>query len=109
MSTETLRVMPKQSRAQTRIESILDAARTHYAEVGRDRFNTGDVARLAGCSVGTVYRYFEDRVAILDAIDPNRDAANTVIDRLKRVDTEMMTEGQKWIKAREVMGEHGLL
>lgn len=109
MTAETLRVSPTQTRAQQRIEQILDAARKHYDEVGRDRFNTGDVARLAGCSVGTVYRYFEDRVAIMDAIHPNRDAPHRVVDRLKQVDNEFLTEGQKWTHTREVMTEHGLL
>lgn len=109
MTADTLRVSPSQTRAHRRIDQILDAARKHYDEVGRDRFNTGDVAKLAGCSVGTVYRYFEDRVAIMDAIHPNRDDAHVVVKRLTQVDTEMLTEGQKWNRAREVMTEHGLL
>ncbi|WP_213816255.1 TetR/AcrR family transcriptional regulator [Glaciihabitans sp. dw_435] len=41
---------------------------------GRDRFTTADVAAIAGCSIGTLYRYYKDRIAILDAIWPDRDA-----------------------------------
>lgn len=73
MNAELLRKRPAQGRSSDRVKSILAAARTHYAEVGRDRFNTTAVAALAGCSVGTLYRYFEDRVALMDAFVPHRD------------------------------------
>lgn len=66
----TMRVSPSQSRANARVDSILKAAKEHLAEVGRDRFSLGPVQKKAGCSVGTIYRYFEDRVALLNAIDP---------------------------------------
>jgi len=73
---ELLRNKPVQARSQARLEQLETAAREALAdpEIGRDRITTADVARISGCSIGTVYRYFPDRVAILDRIWPDRDA-----------------------------------
>jgi hypothetical protein len=68
-----VRNAPVQRRSQSRLEQIVAAAHRALFENGRDRFTTQQVAELAGCSIGTVYRYFDDRVAILDAIFPDRD------------------------------------
>lgn len=75
-----LRVEPVQSRSAVRIKQITDAAVALYNDptVGRDRMTTQQVADLAGCSIGTVYRYFTDRVALLDAIAPDRDMSPVV-------------------------------
>lgn len=43
---------------------ILDAAGQCFVEKGVARTSMGDVARAAGCSRQTVYRYFEDRTAL---------------------------------------------
>lgn len=67
------RAEPIQSRAVARRESILAAAREVYDEKGRDAFDTKDVAARAGCAIGTLYRYFEDRTDLMDAIHPDRD------------------------------------
>jgi AcrR family transcriptional regulator len=71
---DILRNKPVQERSQARLEQILDAAREALADpaMGRDRFTTADVARISGCSIGTVYRYFPDRIAILDRVWPDR-------------------------------------
>lgn len=75
MNTNNLRVVPKQVRGIERVEAIVSAAKTHYAEAGRDAFHIDTVASLAGCSVPTIYRYFEDRISLLDTVAPDRDAA----------------------------------
>ena len=67
-----LRNRPRQARAQQRLAEIRTAARQVLDTVGRDRFTTEMVAERAGCSIGTVYRYFTDRVALLDDLYPNR-------------------------------------
>ena len=76
----TLRTNPVQSRSQARLDQLKAAAVELYndPEVGRDRLTTAQVADLAGCSIGTFYRYFVDRVAILDAIAPDRDQSPVV-------------------------------
>jgi AcrR family transcriptional regulator len=47
------------SRAAT--ERIIDAAGQLYIERGPGRVSMGEVARAAGCSRATLYRYFSDR------------------------------------------------
>jgi len=70
-----LRNKPLQTRSQVRLDAIKAAAIKLYnnPQIGRDRLTTAQVALLAGCSIGTFYRYFEDRYALLEAIAPDRD------------------------------------
>ncbi|WP_213817042.1 TetR/AcrR family transcriptional regulator [Glaciihabitans sp. dw_435] len=65
---------PVQSRAYATLGKIEDAIRAVLCDpdIGRDRFSTGQVAELAGVSIGTVYRYFPDRRAMLEHIWPER-------------------------------------
>lgn len=94
MSTATLtRVQPVQQRAVTRLERITAAARQAIADHGRDGFTTAHVAHIAGSAIGTVYRYFADRGAILDALYPNRiqglgDPVEPIADRVWIVTTD---------------------
>lgn len=67
-----LRTEPVQGRSSARLAQIEAAARTVIARHGRDAFTTQHIADEAGCSIGTVYRYFVDRVAVLDHLYPER-------------------------------------
>jgi hypothetical protein len=68
-----LRTAALQPRAQARVQAIREAALAHYNAVGRDKFNTAAVAAAAGCSIGTIYRYFANRIALMNDIAPDRD------------------------------------
>jgi AcrR family transcriptional regulator len=68
-----LRTTPKIERSRERLDRIETAAREVIAEKGRDRFTTQDVADRAGVTIGALYRYFGDRVDILDHLYPNRE------------------------------------
>ncbi|GAB3805275.1 hypothetical protein GCM10028798_26820 [Humibacter antri] len=63
-----LRVEPAQERSLARIDALLDAAASVVDEVGFDRLTTAQVAELSRASIGTVYRYFPDRIALLAAL-----------------------------------------
>ncbi len=67
-STVTVRHEPVQARAAQRIEALLDAAAAVVVEHGIEHLTTALVAERAGASIGTVYRYFPDRVAVLVAL-----------------------------------------
>ncbi len=45
-------------------DRILDAAAALFAEHGVTGVGMGDIARVAGCSRATLYRYFPDRAAL---------------------------------------------
>ena len=48
--------------------ALLDAAAKVVHDKGYEELTTANVAEAAGASIGTVYRYFEDRVKVLEAL-----------------------------------------
>jgi AcrR family transcriptional regulator len=63
-----LRNEPVQARSTARLTALLDAAAGAIDEFGYERLTTAMVAERAGASIGTVYRYFPDRIAVLQAL-----------------------------------------
>ena len=63
-----LRNEPVQARSAARLSALLDAAAQIVDEIGYERLTTAMVAERAGASIGTVYRYFPDRIAVLQAL-----------------------------------------
>lgn len=59
---------PKQKRAQTTVAAIVEGATRVLAERGWSGFNTNIVAERAGVSIGSLYEYFPNKQAIIDAI-----------------------------------------
>jgi len=64
----SLRNEPVQARSAARLTGLLDAAAAVIDELGYERLTTAMVAERAGASIGTVYRYFPDRIAVLQAL-----------------------------------------
>src|SRR6478735_280577 len=67
-----MRTIPTQKRARDKVEQVLAAARTVLERDGRDVFTLEAVRQEAGTSIGTVYRYWKDRMELLDEIQPVR-------------------------------------
>ena len=67
-ATALLRNEPVQARSTARLTSLLDAAAEVVDEIGFERLTTAMVAERAGASIGTVYRYFPDRIAVLQSL-----------------------------------------
>ncbi|WP_181043802.1 TetR/AcrR family transcriptional regulator [Actinokineospora auranticolor] len=63
-----VRRTPTQYRASRQIERILDAAARVVAEKGHTGTTTADIAKAATVSIGSVYRYFPDKVAVMRAV-----------------------------------------
>lgn len=63
-----IRVEPVQARSTARVNALLDAAAATMHDHGYEQLTTAMVAERAGASIGTVYRYFPDRVAVLQAV-----------------------------------------
>jgi len=64
-AVENMREIPRQGRARETVDVILEAAAQVLEARGEPGFNTNAVAERAGVSIGTVYRYFPDKQAIL--------------------------------------------
>ncbi len=63
-----IRNEPVQARSTARLATLLDSAAAVIDEIGYERLTTAMVAERAGASIGTVYRYFPDRIAVLQSI-----------------------------------------
>lgn len=63
-----IRNEPMQARSTARLAALLDSAAAVVAEIGYERLTTAMVADGAGASIGTVYRYFPDRIAVLQSL-----------------------------------------
>ena len=76
-----LRKEPVQQRAINTLCDIAAATIKLLADptIGRDRLTTAMVADEAGVSIGTVYAYVIDRVALLDYVWPERDSTYFVL------------------------------
>jgi AcrR family transcriptional regulator len=61
------RKTPVQARSAASVEAILDATIQVLLRVGKERLTTTRVALRAGVSVGTLYQYFPNKSALLQA------------------------------------------
>lgn len=62
------RKLPRQRRSRTTVESIKQATLELLSEVGLQGFGTDRIAERAGVSIGSLYQYFPNREAILQAV-----------------------------------------
>jgi AcrR family transcriptional regulator len=63
------RRQPQQQRSQKRVAQILQAAAEVFWEVGYDAATTHAIAQRAQTAVGTLYRFFPNKLAIFHALE----------------------------------------
>jgi AcrR family transcriptional regulator len=63
-----MRKLPKQQRSRALVESLIDATAATLAERGLDNTTTNHIAEAAGVSVGSLYQYFPDKEALIEAL-----------------------------------------
>ncbi len=66
--SDRLRNAPIQARSRERLRRVLDAADEVLAADGAGAFTTTRVATRAGVPIGSVYRFFPDKEAIVEAL-----------------------------------------
>ena len=66
--TKPLRRVPVQGRSVARVGRMLDACATLVDEVGYDGLTTTLLAERAGVAIGSVYQFFPDKRAIVQAL-----------------------------------------
>jgi AcrR family transcriptional regulator len=62
------RKTPVQARSTASVDAILEATIQVLLDVGKERLTTTKVALRAGVSVGTLYQYFPNKSALLQAV-----------------------------------------
>ena len=77
-----------QKRTEAACDRILDAAGMLFAQRGVEAVGMNDIARAAGCSRATLYRYFENREALHTAyVHRHAHAVNRrLAERVARID-----------------------
>lgn len=60
--------LPQQARSWKRFHRILDAAAELFAEIGYESVTTDAIAARANTSVGGLYRFFPDKLAVFHAL-----------------------------------------
>ena len=63
-----LRHVPVQARSRERLRRVLGAADEVLATDGAAAFTTNRIATVAGVPVGSVYHYFPDKAAVVEAL-----------------------------------------
>lgn len=81
----SLRREPQQQRSQDRLEQILAAAAAVFLEMGYEAATTQAIATRANTAVGTIYRFFPDKLAIFHALEKRH------LDNLAVIQARMMT------------------
>jgi AcrR family transcriptional regulator len=85
---KTLRRQPRQARGERRIGRILDAAALLFGRVGYEAATTNAIARQAKTSIGSLYQFFPNKEAILEALVSHYEAQlRAVHDRVLNAET----------------------
>jgi AcrR family transcriptional regulator len=74
-----MRRQPKQERSQQRVDHLLNVAAQVFEEVGYAATTTNAIAAHAGVSIGSLYQFFPNKEAIMDAL------VERYLDELKQV------------------------
>jgi AcrR family transcriptional regulator len=67
-SINDLRISPRQERSRRTLDVILDTTAAVVAADGFTAVTTADIAERAGIAIGTFYRFYPDREALLTAL-----------------------------------------
>lgn len=63
-----MRKEPRQARSRATVDVIVSAGAHVLGDRGWAGFTTNEVADVAGVSIGSIYQYFPDKLALIDAV-----------------------------------------
>lgn len=63
-----MRKKPKQKRSRQMVDALIEATATAIVERGLEAITTHHIAETAGVSVGSLYQYFDDKEALVEAL-----------------------------------------
>ena len=63
-----MRKKPKQKRSRQMVDALIEATATAIVERGLEGITTHHIAETAGVSVGSLYQYFVDKEALVEAL-----------------------------------------
>ena len=68
MARRNPRRTPRQGRAQATVDAVVEATARILVEDGYGPLSTNRIAKRAGVGIGTLYQYFPDKEAIVEAL-----------------------------------------
>jgi AcrR family transcriptional regulator len=74
----------RQKRGQQRVESLLAAAESVFADIGYDRATTNLIAKRAAASPGTLYQFFRNKQRMAEAI------AKRYVEQIERTERQLI-------------------
>ena len=98
---------PRQARSLMKVELMLEAAMRLLDEGELESLTTNAVAARAGVSIGTLYQYFPDKHALLDALVQRE--LGTLADEVTAAMQELPATGGERVRriVRAVVGAYG--
>lgn len=87
-----MRKQPQQARSQGTVQAIITAATQVLGRRGWAGFTTNEVATVAGVSIGSLYQYFPDKLALIEALRMQH--FDRVLDVFSRLDPLERDRGQ---------------
>jgi AcrR family transcriptional regulator len=95
---------PKRADARRNYELLLTAATAAFAEHGADDVSLEEIARRAGVGIGTLYRHFPARQALLEAVYKDQvDGLDALAAKLLTAESPGAALGQ-WLRAFVAFG-----
>jgi AcrR family transcriptional regulator len=92
-SATELRRVPVQARGRRTVARILAAASRAFVDPGYDAATTTEIARHAGVSVGSLYQFFPDKEALLEALAARHgEAVDEILAASLRLDQDASLE-----------------
>jgi AcrR family transcriptional regulator len=89
----TMRKAPRQARSRATIDAMLDAAAHILGDRGWTGLTTNAVAEIAGVSIGSLYQYFPNKLALIEAV--RRRHFDEVLAVLRAAADDRMTRRQR--------------
>jgi AcrR family transcriptional regulator len=88
-----MRKEPKQKRSRETVEAVLEATAHILGRRGWAKLNTNEVAEVAGVSIGSLYQYFPNKLALIEAA--RRRHFDDVLSRLRVARDRSLTHAER--------------
>ena len=87
----TRRRVPSQERSAQLVSALLDATAQVLTEVGLEKLSTNKIAKRANVAVGSIYQYFPNKEALVDALVEDRMGQLRTLVRTRMAELESQT------------------
>ncbi len=102
-----MRKRPQQERSQQMVAALIEATALCISKYGLDAVTTPKIAEIAGVSVGSLYQYFDDKQALIEALIEN--GTHEVVKALQSLITQIESDSLEEIVKQSIQYGFSLL